>query len=187
MTDITKKRQKEKNRTKELTVTGLMTAVLCILGPLSIPLPFSPVPISLTNFVLYTAVYILGMKRTATSCLIYLCLGTAGLPVFSGFSGGLGKLAGPTGGYLIGFLFLALIQGFFMERFPGKSSAAVIGMILGTAVCYTFGTAWLSWQMHLTFGAALAVGVIPYLPADAVKMILSAVAGPQIAARISRL
>lgn len=187
MNDITQNHQTERNRTKELTVTGLMTAVLCILGPVSLPIPFSPVPISLTNFVIYTAVYILGMKRAATSCLIYLCLGTVGLPVFSGFSGGLGKLAGPTGGYLIGFLFLALIQGFIMEQFPGKIRTSVIGMILGTIVCYTFGTVWLSWQMHLSFGAALAVGVIPYLPGDAVKMILSAIAGPRISVRISRL
>lgn len=99
-------------KTKKITMIGLMTAVTCILGPLSLPLPFSPVPITLTNFAVFLSIYILGMKYGTISLLIYLALGTIGLPVFSSFSGGLGKLAGPTGGYLFGFIFLALIHGF---------------------------------------------------------------------------
>lgn len=174
-------------RTRKLTLIGLMSALLCILGPLSIPLPVSPVPITLTNFAVYIIVYILGMRSGTVSVLIYLCLGTAGLPVFSAFSGGLAKLAGPTGGYLAGFLFLALIQGFLMERFPGKNAAAVTGMILGLAMCYLFGTAWLAVQMNLTFFAALGIGVLPYLPGDAVKIILAAVVGPKLRAAVNRL
>lgn len=175
------------NRTKFLTLTGLMTAVICILGPFSLPIPGSPVPITLTNFALYTAVYVLGMKAGTISCLLYLCLGAVGLPIFSSFSGGLGKLAGPTGGYLIGFLFLALIQGLFMHLFPEKNTAAVIGMILGTAVCYFFGTVWLAWQMHLSFGAALVAGVIPYLPGDGIKIIIAALIGPKLHAAVKNL
>ena len=174
-------------RTRKLTLIGLMSALLCILGPLSIPLPVSPVPITLTNFAVYIIVYILGMRSGTVSVLIYLCLGTAGLPVFSAFSGGLAQLAGPTGGYLAGFLFLALIQGFLMERFPGKNAAAVTGMILGLAMCYLFGTAWLAVQMNLTFFAALGIGVLPYLPGDAVKIILAAVVGPKLRAAVNRL
>ena len=108
-------------KTKKITMIGLMTAVTCILGPLSLPLPFSPVPITLTNFAVFLSIYILGMKYGTISLLIYLALGTIGLPVFSSFSGGLGKLAGPTGGYLFGFIFLALIHGFFMLRFHKKT------------------------------------------------------------------
>ncbi|HJD46014.1 MAG TPA: biotin transporter BioY [Candidatus Mediterraneibacter norfolkensis] len=175
------------NRTRALTLTGLMTAVLCILGPFSIPLPVSPVPLSLTNFVVYLTVYLLGMKSGTVSILLYLLLGAAGLPVFSGFAGGLGKLAGPTGGYLIGFLFVALIQGFLMERFPGKRPADIAGMVSGLAVCYAFGTLWLDWQMHLTPAAALAAGVIPYLPGDAVKIFIAAVVGPKLKARIRKV
>ena len=124
--------EQAKTRTRQITLTGLMTAVLCILGPLSIPLPVSPVPITLTNLAVFFAVYLLGMRRSTVCLLVYLCLGTVGLPVFSSFSGGPGKVAGPTGGYLVGFLFLALIQGFLMKAFPGKNTAAVLGMILGT-------------------------------------------------------
>ena len=102
------------------------------------------------------------------------------MPVFGGFSGVLGTLLGPTGGYLIGFLFLAAIAGSFIELFPEKRAAQVFGMILGTAVLYLFGTVWLARQLHLGFGAALMAGVIPYLPGDAAKIILAAAVGPKL-------
>ena len=111
---------KRKMTTAHMTVTALMTAITCILGPLSLPIPISPVPVSLTNLVIYFMAYVLGAKLSVISYMVYLLLGMAGLPVFSGFSGGLAKLAGPTGGYLIGFIFLAAIAGFCVEKFPGK-------------------------------------------------------------------
>lgn len=166
--------------TSQLTLMAVMTAVICILGPLSIPLPFSPIPISFTNLAIYITVFALGMKYGTISYLIYLLIGMVGVPVFSGFSGGLGKLAGPTGGYLIGFIFLALIAGYFIDHFSGRVLPAAAGMILGTAVCYLFGTFWLCQQASLNFAAGLATGVIPYLPGDGAKIILAAVAGPAL-------
>ncbi len=174
------------NKTKNITVIGLMTAVICIAAPFSIPIPVSPVPLSLTNFIIFLAVYILGMKSASVCVILYLMLGAAGLPVFSSFSGGLAKLAGPTGGYLAGFILLALIQGFFLEHFPGKKYTAIPGMILGMAVCYVFGTAWLAWQTGQSFIAALAIGVLPYLPGDAVKIIIAAIIGPKLRASIRK-
>ena len=173
-------------KTKKITMIGLMTAVTCILGPLSLPLPFSPVPITLPNFAVFLSIYILGMKYGTISLLIYLALGTIGLPVFSSFSGGLGKLAGPTGGYLFGFIFLALIHGFFMLRFHKKTFASIIGMTLGMIACYLFGTIWLALHMSLTFKAALMIGVIPYLPGDAVKIALAAIIGPKLSSAIQK-
>lgn len=187
MTDRTPTAHTRNTHTTMLTLIGLMTAVICILGPLSIPIPVSPVPISLTNFAIYITLYILGMKNGTISCIIYLLLGAVGIPVFSSFSGGLGKLAGPTGGYLVGFIFLALIQGFLMEHFPGKNIPAIIGMTIGTAVCYLFGTIWLAAQMDLSFFSALGIGVIPYLPGDAVKVILSAIIGPKLQNAVRRI
>ena len=147
-----------------------MTALTCILGPLSIPLPFSPVPISFTNLVLYFSVFVLGTKFSTISYIVYLLIGLVGLPVFSGFSGGPAKVAGPTGGYLVGFVFLTVIAGFFVEHFKGKLSFAVLGMVLGTIVCYLFGTIWLSMQLNIGFVAGLGVGVFPYIPGDLVKI-----------------
>lgn len=174
-------------RTKKIVLIGLMTAVTCILGPLSIPLPFSPVPISLTNFAIFLAVFILGMKDATISFIIYLLLGAVGVPVFSAFSGGLGKLVGPTGGYLFGFIFLSLIMGFFMEHFDRKIVPTIIGMIIGMAVCYIFGTVWLAKLMSLSFNEALALGVLPYLAGDVAKIIIAVIIGPRLYAATLRV
>ena len=173
-----------KTSTYAMVVTALMAAVTCILAPLSVPI--GPVPISLTNFAIYLSLYLLDWKKGTLSYLIYLLLGLVGLPVFSGFSGGVGKLLGPTGGYLIGFIFLAAIAGFFVEKFPAKIYMHVVGMIIGMAICYIFGTAWLAGQLGMSFVAALGVGVIPYLPGDTAKIIIAIIAGPQIRKAVSR-
>ena len=90
----------------QIAMIAVMTAVTCVLAPLSIPI--GPVPISLTNLVIYFSLYILGTKKGTISYVIYLLIGLVGIPVFSSFTGGPGKLFGPTGGYLIGFIPLAL-------------------------------------------------------------------------------
>ena len=176
----------QKIRTKQMVLIALMTAVTCVLGPLSIPLPFSPVPISLTNFAIFLAIFVLGMKNGTISFIIYLLLGAVGVPVFSSFRGGFQVLAGPTGGYLIGFIFLALIMGFALDHFDRKLVPTIIGMIIGMAICYIFGTAWLAGQLGMSFVAALGIGVIPYLPGDTAKIIIAIIAGPQIRKAVSR-
>lgn len=170
----------QKIRTKQMVLIALMTAVTCVLGPLSIPLPFSPVPISLTNFAIFLAIFVLGMKNGTISFIIYLLLGAVGVPVFSSFRGGLQVLAGPTGGYLIGFIFLALIMGFALDHFDRKLVPTIIGMLIGMVVCYAFGTVWLAKLLSLSFKEGLMMGVIPYLPGDAAKIIIAAIVGPKL-------
>ena len=170
----------QKIKTKQMVLIALMTAVTCVLGPLSIPLPFSPVPISLTNFAIFLAIFVLGMKNGTISFIIYLLLGAVGVPVFSSFRGGLQVLAGPTGGYLIGFIFLALIMGFALDHFDRKLVPTIIGMIIGMVVCYAFGTVWLAKLLSLSFKEGLMMGVIPYLPGDAAKIIIAAIVGPNL-------
>ena len=170
----------QKIRTKQMVLIALMTAVTCVLGPLSIPLPFSPVPISLTNFAIFLAIFVLGMKSGTISFIIYLLLGAVGVPVFSSFRGGFQVFAGPTGGYLIGFIFLALIMGFALDHFDRKLVPTIIGMIIGMAVCYAFGTVWLAKLLSLSFKEGLMMGVIPYLAGDAAKIIIAAIVGPKL-------
>lgn len=170
----------------EMALIAVMAAVTCIMGPLSIPIPFSLVPISLTNLAVYLAIYVLGCRRGTLSYLVYLLLGLVGMPVFSGFTGGIGKLFGPTGGYLLGFIFMALICGWAIDHFSCKLVPSFAGMLLGTVVCYAFGTAWLAYQAGLTFVAALAAGVLPFIPGDLAKMVIAAVLGPQIRCRLEQ-
>ena len=170
----------QKIKTKQMVLIALMTAVTCVLGPLSIPLPFSPVPISLTNFAIFLAIFVLGMKNGTISFIIYLLLGAVGVPVFSSFRGGLQVLAGPTGGYLIGFIFLALIMGFALDHFDRKLVPTIIGMIIGMVVCYAFGTVWLAKLLSLSFKEGLMMGVIPDLAGDVAKIIIAAIVGPKL-------
>lgn len=176
----------QKSKLTNLTIIGLFAAITCILGPLSIMIPVSPVPISFTNLAIYVTVIILGWKKGTVSYLVYLFIGFAGVPVFSGFTAGPAKLLGPTGGYLIGFIFMALITGFFVEKFYEKKYMYVVGMILGTLVTYLLGTSWLAFQANMSFEAALFAGVIPYILGDAIKIALAMAIGPTIKDRLKK-
>lgn len=169
---------------QQLAVIGVMTAVICILAPLSIPI--GVVPISFTNLAVYIALYVLGVKKGTISYLVYLCVGLVGVPVFSGFTSGPGKLFGPTGGYLIGFILMAVIAGVFIDKFTDKMYLCFLGMVLGTAVCYLLGTLWLAYQGGMNFQAALAAGVLPFIPGDLAKIVIAMLIGPQIRKQLIR-
>ncbi|MEE1242492.1 MAG: biotin transporter BioY [Frisingicoccus sp.] len=163
------------SKIQTMTMVALMTAVTCVLAPFSIPI--GPVPISFTNLAIYLSLYLLGWKMGTASCLLYILIGMVGMPVFSGFSGGIGKLLGPTGGYIIGFIPMAIIGGILIEKF--KNRWLQFGaLVIGTAACYLLGTAWFCFVMDSTVGAALSLCVIPFIPADIVKIIMALVLGP---------
>lgn len=165
---------------RQMAFVGVMTSVTCVLGPFTIPLPFSPVPISFVNLTIYLAVYVLGARLGTVSCLLYILLGILGLPVLSGFSGGLGKVAGPTGGYLLAYPLLAFAAGYLIDAFPGRRLFHALGMLLGLFICYGVGTIWLARQLHVSFEAALAVGVLPYLIGDVLKIAAALYLGPRL-------
>lgn len=178
--------QNTSSRIRRLTTVGLMTAVICLLGPLALNIPFSPVPLSLGMLGVYLATSMLGMRSGVLSVVIYILLGFAGVPVFVNFTAGAGRLFGPTGGYIIGYVFMALVCGFFTDRWDGKFMMGFLGMVLGTAVCYLFGTVWLACQMSLTLPQALAAGVLPYIPFDLAKLLLALVLGGQVRKRLKK-
>lgn len=177
--------EKKQFNTKTLALIGVMTAVICIMGPLSVQLPVSPVPISLGTLAIYFVIYVLGMKKAAISCCVYLLTGFVGIPVFTGFTSGPAKLLGPTGGYLIGYIFMALICGFVIDR-TNNVFLCFLGMILGTAVLYTFGSLWLAYQAGKTFLEALAIGALPFILGDLAKIVIAMIAGAQIKKQLRR-
>lgn len=172
--------------TVRMTKIALMTAILCVLSPIAISIPLTPVPISLATLVILFMAYVLTPRDALASVALYLLIGAIGIPVYAGFSAGADKVAGPTGGYMIGYLFMAVITAKFVSVFPGRRILQIVGMLLGTAVCYAFGTIWLAAQLRLGFMAALGVGVLPYLPGDAMKIAAAALAGPQIKNTLTR-
>ena len=147
------------------------------MAPLSIPI--GPIPISLTNFAIFLSLYVLNWKWATGSYLVYLVIGMVGLPVFSGFAGGLGKIAGPTGGYLVGFVPMAIVTGMILDRRPGRI-VQFLAMVLGTAICYAFGTVWYCYVTGVAFGPALSACVIPFLPGDLLKIVAVMLIGPMI-------
>lgn len=159
---------------------AIFTALMCIFGPMSVPI--GPIPISLTNLVLYIAIYLIGTKGTTISYIVYLLLGIVGLPVFSGYQGGIGKLAGPTGGYLIGFIFLILVSGLSFELSKGKMQIpiTIVFMIIGTLIAYLFGTIWFMKQTNYDLASALATCVFPFIPFDLGKIVIATILGPAV-------
>lgn len=176
--------RKTRTNIRVLTLVGVMTAVICILGPLSIPI--GAVPIAFGNLAIFFSVYVLGMKLGTISCIMYLLIGLCGLPVFTAYSGGFGKLLGPTGGYLVGYIFMAFICGFFIDRWTANRILCMTGMILGQAVCYLLGTLWFIYQAGVPFKEALFTCVVPFIAGDLLKMVLAAVFGPQLRAALAK-
>lgn len=177
-----KKVVKRDIRIRNMTYTALICAALCVISPLS--LPVGAVPISLATFAVMLGVYVTGVKTSTAACLLYLAIGAAGLPVFSGFGGGIGKLTGATGGYLIGYVFLAAVSGIIIKLAKGNRLVEFAGFVIGNLVLYAFGTAWLAYTAKLSFGSALLVGVIPFIPGDLLKTGLAMFTGGIIKNRI---
>ena len=170
----------KKHKTKELVEIALFAALLCVISPFTLPVPGSPVPLSLATFGVYLAALLLGAKQSVLCVLVYLLLGMVGLPVFSGFSGGIGVLLGPTGGYLIGYVLCAVIVGLVIDaatRVKRQFAQGVLAMILGTLACYLFGTVWFLLIMKGTYNVAqaLLICVVPYLLFDMIKIMMAAV------------
>lgn len=160
----------------ELCASALGAALIAVCAWISIP---ATVPFTLQTFAVFLVTALLGLKCGTLSVLVYLLLGMVGLPVFSGFQGGIGTLMGVTGGYLVGFIFIALSVGLLTKRF-GRSFPVLVGsMVLGLLICYAFGSAWFlvlytRSSGSIALGAVLAKCVLPFLPVDAVKILLAA-------------
>ncbi len=164
-----------KLKTADMTLIAMFAAILAICAWITIP---AAVPVTFQTFGVFLAVGVLGGRNGTLSVLTYLCLGAVGMPVFSGFTGGVGRIAGATGGYIWGFLFSALVM-WGMERLFGRGPKVLgISMVLGLLVCYALGTAWYMLVYAYStgpmgVGTALVTCVLPYIVPDAIKLSLA--------------
>ena len=182
--------------TRRLALCAVMAAVMCVLAPISIPI--GPISITGGTLAIYLTVYLLGGVWGAVSTLVYLLVGMVGLPVFSNYTGGAARLLGPTGGYLAGYLPMALLAGAVIQwsahRFDEKGrlgtaialAVQLAGMALATAVLYAFGTAWYCVQAGVGLQKALAACVFPFIPWDLAKMAVALVVGMPVRRRLER-
>lgn len=163
-------------KNKKMVYCALMAAVLCVISPLSIPV--GAVPISLATLGVMLAGALLGAQLGTLSVLIYLVLGWVGLPVFAGYSSGFACLFGPTGGYMIGYLFLAFLTGFLYKK---KTLPYLVGSILvGELVLYLLGTVWFMFVAQTSLVSALTICVLPFIPGDIAKIVLVCLLLPQL-------
>ena len=147
--------------------------LIALSAQIAIRLPFSPVPITGQTLAVLMTGALLGSKRGVLCLLVYLVEGLAGLPVFSGGAAGLARLAGPTGGYLVGFIAAAFVTGLLAERgWDRRVETTISAMLLGNAVIYAFGLPWLA--LFVGVERVVALGLQPFVFGDLLKLLLAA-------------
>ncbi|GFI62357.1 biotin transporter BioY [Clostridiales bacterium] len=167
-------------KTRDIVLIGLFAAIICVFAPYTIPV--GDIPITLATFAIYLAAAVLGAKKGTIAVFIYILIGLIGLPVFSGFSGGIGKIAGYTGGYLIGYIPCVFISGAIIDRFSDKKTVYPIALIAGTAALYTFGTIWYMVLSGNSLKYSLMACVVPFLLGDAIKIAAASVIAANVRA-----
>lgn len=175
--------QNKRISTSDLTKMALCVALLAVSGFVQVPLPFTPVPVTLQTLMVNLVALILMPRQAVYTMGAFLLLGLVGVPVFGG-QGGIGVFAGPTGGYLIGFLIGAglmslLYHRILKDRLPTVLRGVLVTVVIGMPVIYLFGASWMSVVMGMDVRAALLSSVVPYLAGDVLKAVAAvAVAVP---------
>ena len=163
------------NKTRKLVLCALFAALTAVCSQIALVLPITQVPFNLATLAVFLAGGILGAGAGAVSQIVYILLGAIGVPVFAQFSGGFQVLIGPTGGYIFGYIAGAWTIGFLISKFPKKNFLFyALAMAVGLIACYMLGTVWYMFVTKAALSAALMLCVVPFLPVDALKMILAA-------------
>ncbi len=171
--DVVRPERQEMKTLRDVALVLLGSALLALSAQVVIVLPFSPVPISGQTFAVLLLGAVLGRWRGCAAVITYLLQGAAGLPVFAGGLAGPAVIAGPTGGYLLGFIAAAWLVGMMAEHGWGRTTwSALMMMAAGTVVIYVVGVPWLT--HYLPLDSVLAAGLLPFLPGDVLKLVLAA-------------
>ncbi|ATW28811.1 biotin transporter BioY [Candidatus Formimonas warabiya] len=163
---------------KDMTAIAMFAALTAVLSQIAVPLPFSPVPVTLQTFAVVFTGIVLGSRKGTGALIVYTLMGLFGLPVFSQAKSGLSVLVGPTGGYLFGFIIAAFLIGKIVERSAQVTYfRALVALVIGVTVIYAAGVIQLKFVMNVTFPEAFAMGAAPYLPLEVVKVLVGAYLG----------
>lgn len=175
-----------RERLVALASCAVMVAVLTVLSLVAIPLPISPVPVTLQTLGVFLAGGLLGPGWGALAVVAYVVVGVAGVPIFAGGEAGLGVILGPKGGYVLGFLCAAILVGLGARAAGSDRRGArgvmllIIGLVTGTAAVYVCGAGWLMLVTGMETRQAVLVGVLPFLPGDVLKIAAAAVVIPGV-------
>ncbi len=180
----------------DLTQIAVFTAIIAVLSQLSIPMP-AGVPMTLQTLIIPLAGIVIGRKKGTYATLLYLLIGAVGIPVFSGFSGGLGILLGMTGGFLVSFPVLSYTAGLadmfgikLRSSKDGKKSLyyviLVTGLLIGAVINYIFGTIWFMIATGSDFIYSFTACVLPFIPTALIKIAIIAILGPELKKRLGK-
>ncbi len=177
-------------KTKNLVLCGVCAAIMAVLSP--IPFSIGAIPITLGFFAAFICSGVLPPKLSVMTQIVYLLLGAIGLPVFSNFGGGLQKLVGPTGGFLLGYPIMAFAISFLLDCYDNRIRRGevlrivwtVMTLVVGTVIGHACGALWYSGRMHVTIAQALMTATVPFLPAEVIKIVAATVLLPILRKRI---
>jgi biotin transport system substrate-specific component len=164
-------------KTRGLALSASFAVVLAIFSLIIIPLPITPVPITLQVLAVFLIISLLGPYYGSLSCLVYLFFGAVNLPVFAGGTFGVASILGPLGGYLISFPIAALVGGLVSRNVPSSRKSdlyrVVASYVVALLIIYSIGSFWLMEYLHLSLVKALVSGTIPFIIIDAVKAVVA--------------
>ncbi|MBR6531112.1 MAG: biotin transporter BioY [Clostridia bacterium] len=161
----------KKTNTQNIITVSLSAALICICSWIQVP---SAVPFTMQTFAVFFVSATLGAKRGVTALLVYILLGAVGLPVFSGFQGGIGALLGATGGFVLGFVPAALIVGLVSSKLGIKSVPCILSCTASLLLCYLTGTLWFAFVYgDGNLAGAISVCVLPFIIPDIIKLTLA--------------
>lgn len=162
---------------KTLVRCGFAAALISVTAWIAVPFA---VPFTLQTFGIFCALLMLGGKLGTIAVSVYVLLGTIGLPVFAGFQGGTGVIFSPLGGFIIGFIAMALVYHLITTVLGEKTHIQLLGLIIGLAVCYTAGTTWYTLFSNTDFMSAVTTCVLPFIIPDSIKLWLAFVVSRRI-------
>lgn len=174
------KTKKEFLTVQDMVLIAVFAALIAVCSWITIPAVAGQVPFTLQTFAVFVTAGMLGTKRGTLAVVVYMLIGFVGVPVFAGFTGGLSVLTAPSGGYLIGFIFTALIVGISTEIVKEKKEITkivimVVAMILGDAACFVVGTIWFMFVTEMNLTASLTLCVVPFIIPDLVKIVVATI------------
>ncbi len=170
-----------KNKTVDLVLISLFAVIIALCAWIQIP---ATVAFTLQIFGVFSALLLLGGKRGTAATALYLLLGAIGLPIFHGFTGGIGIILGPTGGYLIGFLAIGAAYWLITKKAGEGLKAKILALLTGLLLCYALGTLWLSASAKISLSSAVIIGVLPFVLPDLIKLSLAVLLADKLKSKL---
>lgn len=167
---------------KDMVMVAFFVAITAVCSQVVIPLPFTPIPVNLALLAVFTSGALMGPVKAAVAQAVYLLAGAVGVPVFAGFSGGVGVVFGPRGGYIIGYILTAALVGALCRRFGRGVFTLALCMLAGLLCCYAVGTGWFMMITKTPFTAAISMCILPFFVGDAFKIVAAALLVKRIGA-----